>query len=425
MDEERLRSERSDRKSWKSRVTGLEEYAPQDAGPSRSERHDRPPRRMRPQADDEDDAEYRLAIEASKYQEEEDRKRRESRQGPIEDDDDLAKAIKLSKEEEERRRRELEESNASIFDELPTHTTAQPQYTGFNNGYQQGNQVDWYANQVDPNQMQNQQTGYVQNAYTGYQQPQPTGFQSNAYTGFGNQPTGMDPYAQQNLSAFQPQPTGFNPYAQQQPQQQPQIQFPVSDGSSLQPGSNNPWATNQQQSLKPTPTGSNNPFASNNNRPSSAKPVVSSLGALPEQKTLSTFNQQPQQPQLRQQNSFPQAQPSFNPPQREMNEHESKLNALLATGDGLDTFGNTGNLRIPAQHTAPGTFVNSAGSGVTRLNAEATGNNPFLRQQFTGMPSMNYGQASQATGPAGMNGQGNPFGSQPQQQQQGHDLIQF
>ncbi|UZP37376.1 hypothetical protein NXS19_005192 [Fusarium pseudograminearum] len=429
LDEERLRAERSDRRSWKSRVTGLEER----------------------QMNEEEDAEYRLALEASKYQEEEDRKKRESRP---DDDDDLAKAIKLSEEEEERRRRELESSNAaSLFDDDPTPSqqTSQPQYTGFNQGYQQGNPVDFFANPIEQNQPQ--PTGYMNNAYTGYQQPQPTGFQPNYNTGFGGQQTGMgfDPFGQQQQQqpqqqGFQPQPTGFNPYLQQQQQQQQQqpqqqsFSSPASPGPTLQPGSNNPWATNnnQQQSLQPTPTGSNNPFAQLG-RPQSARPnPMSSLGALPEQKSLNSFGNQSQpQPQLQQQNSFPmqsqnsfpQSQPSFNAPQKEMSEHETRLNTLLASGDGMDTFGNTGNLRIPAQHTAPGTFINSAGSGAARINAEATGNNPFLRQQFTGMPTVNYGaQMPAATGPAGMNGQtNNPFAHQqaPQQQQHNNDLIQF
>ncbi|CRK16918.1 hypothetical protein BN1708_017527 [Verticillium longisporum] len=103
------------------------------------------------------------------------------------------------------------------------------------------------------------------------------------------------------------------------------------------------------------------------------------LGSLPEQKTLSTFNNQPN-------TSFSQPTSSFGTPQKELNEHEAKLNALLASGDGMDTYGNTGQLRIPAQHTAPGTFVNSAGSGAQRLTADATGSNPFLRTQFT-MPT--------------------------------------
>ena len=433
VDEERLRAERSDRKSWKSRVTGLEEFAPQQADPSSARR----PRERRPM-NEEEDAEYRLALEASKFQEEEDRRKREGRGDDPGDDLDLAKAIKLSKEEEERRRRELEETNANaLFNDSPTQTT-QPQPTGFNGGYQQGNQVDWFANPVDQNQMQNQPTGLMPNAYTGYQQPQATGFPGTYNTPFGTQPTGMDPYAQQNnMQGFQPQPTGYNPYAQQQPMQQQQttqIQSPVSDGSTLQPGSNNPWATNQaqqQQSLKPTPTGSNNPFAQFN-QPSSANPTMNSLGAVPEQKTLGNFNQ-PQQLQQQPQPSFAQNQPSFTNntnQQKEMSEHESKLNSLLASGDGMDTYGNTGDLRIPAQHTAPGMFINSAGAGISQLNAEQTGNNPFMRQQFTGMPTVSYGRQPHPpmpTGPAAMNGSSNnPFGGQQKQPgQQNQDLIQF
>jgi epsin len=444
LDEERLRAERSDRKSWKSRVTGLEEYGPQGAEPSSSRRQPRE-RRVGPM-NEEEDAEYRLALEASKYQEEEDRKRRESRHGGGavgEDDDDLAKAIKLSKEEDERRRQQEQESTAnatSLFDDdlIQVNQPAQPQPTGFNQGYQQGNQVDFFANPVDPNQMQNQQTGFMNNAYTGYQQPQQTGYQTGYNGGFGMQPqmqtgygTDMFGQQQQQQQPFQPQPTGYNPYFQQQQQQQQQMQTPTSPE---QPGSNNPWATGsmqQPQAIQPTPTGSNNPFAQFN-RSQSAKPTLGSLGSLPEQKTLSNFGnqQQQQQPQpLQHSQSFgqPQAQNAFVTPQKELNEHEAKLNSLLAGGDGMDTFGNTGNLRIPAQHTAPGTFVNSAGSGAARLQAEATGNNPFMRQQFTGMPAMNYSQPN-ATGPAGMNGQmsNNPFGQQqPQQQKQNQDLIQF
>ncbi|KAK4176804.1 putative epsin-like protein ent1/2 [Triangularia setosa] len=443
-DEERLRAERTDRRIWKSRVNGLDEYAPQQ---SREERQQ--PRRERRQPTEEEDAEYKLAIEASKFQEEEDRKKRESRNAD-DDDDDLAKAIKLSKEEEERRRRELESTNAAaLFDDTPT-PTAQPQFTGFNQGYQQGSAVDFFANPIEQNQMQMQPTGYVQNAYTGYgvQQPQPTGYQNGFQNGFGQQPNAFDPYGQQQQhqqQAFQPQPTGYNPYLQQQQQQQQQFLTPQIQESTLQPGSNNPWASNHGtglQSLKPTPTGSNNPFAQ---RPSSAFKATSSLGSLPEQKTLSTFSSFTSQPVSQSQPQF-QSQPSFQiqqpqqpqqqpqQPQREMTEHEARLNALLSTGEGLDTFGNTGNLRIPAQHTAPGVFVNSAGAGLGRVTADATGNNPFLRQQFTGMPTVSYGAGGQqmpaATGPGAFGGVGggvnNPFAQRQQQQQQGQgDLIQF
>ncbi|RFU73168.1 clathrin binding ent2 [Trichoderma arundinaceum] len=408
LNDERLRAERSDRKSWKSRVMGLDsDFGPQYANAEQSQR--RQPRSER-RANEEDDAEYRLAIEASKYQEEEDRKKRQNRTGG-ENDDDLAKAIKLSQEEEERRRRELEDSNAtSLFDD-DTPPTSQPQHTGFNQGYQQGNAVDFWANPIDQQSAQvPQQTGYLGNAYTGYQQPQqqqpqPTGWQPNYNAAFG-------------VDSFLPVPTG-NQLAQQQFlqqqqfAQQQQLQSSQALDLAIQPGSNNPWATNsqlQQQSLQPTPTGSNNPFAQ---RPQSARPATSSLTPLPEQKTLSNFNQPQIQLQLQQQ------KPNFTTPQRELSEHEMKLNALLASGDGMDTYGNTGDLRIPAQHTAPGTFINSAGAGLGRINPEATGNNPFLRQQFTGMPSITYGSQPQLNN--------NPFGAQqrPQQPGQPQDLIQF
>lgn len=413
LDEERLRGERTDRRKWKSRVGGLDEYGPD--GPSVPQEAPRRQQR-RPQREDEDDTEYRLALEASKAQEEEDRRRREGRRDPNEDDD-LAKAIKLSKEEEEARRRHLEDQNAqSLFDDTP----AQPQPTGWNQGYQQGTGVDFFGNPVD--QFQTQPTGYTANAYTGFG-AQPTGYQQNGFpNGFGQQPTGFDPYGQQQQppqqQPFQPQPTGYNPYAQQlQPQ---------ATESPVQPGTNNPWATNNTQNqgltaLAPSKTGSNNPFAQQQAQSAYTRPKapykvpsLSVLNPLPEQKTLSSF----QQP-----TSFtpPPMPTQAQPPGRELSEHEAKLNALLAGGDGQDTFGNVGQTRIPAQHTAPGTFVNSAGAGLNRLTAEATGNNPFLRQQYTGMPSVTYGGQSSS----------NPFGARPAQQQQstqaqgGGDLIQF
>ncbi|KAI0022796.1 hypothetical protein F4780DRAFT_769495 [Xylariomycetidae sp. FL0641] len=427
LDEERLRAERSDRKTWKSRVTGIEEFAPPGVTVPQERRQRRRP------SDDEDDAEYRLALEASKYQEEEDRRKREGRGGGGEEDDDLAKAIKLSQEEDERRKRELEEQNASsLFDLDSTPTNNVPQPTGMNMGYQQGSNVDWAGNPIDQNQsLQVQPTGYMNPAYTGY----PNGY-ANGFPQMQQQATGMyDPYgqqAQQQQQPFQMQPTGYNPYAQQTYQPQP----PATPEPPPAPsGSNNPWAShgNNQQSqspMQPMQTGSNNPFASGFARPQTAKPSIptlNSLQSLPEQKTLQTYTPPPQ--------------PTFNPPpqqqqqqpQKPMSEHQQRLNALLASGEGMDTYGNTGDLRIPAQHTAPGTFVNSAGAGAQKLTAEATGNNPFLRSQFTGMPQPTYQQPQMpaATGPAnmGMNGFGgasNPFAARPQQNQsQGQDLIQF
>ncbi|KAL9098901.1 MAG: hypothetical protein Q9163_005520 [Psora crenata] len=472
MDEERLRIERSDRKSWKSRVTGIDEFGPQTSNYGEPP-HQRPQRRKHDT--DEEDAEYRLAIEASKYEAEEDKKRRHTNASPVQDDD-LAKAIKLSKEEEELRRRELEESNAaSLFDETPIQTQQQqPQFTGYNQGYQQQGQVDFFGNPINQQPQQPQTTGYLNNAYS-----QPTGFQSQQ-TGFQNgfqpQQTNLDQsqfqqplqYLQQQ-NTVQPQQSAFdnlnNPYLPQQngfggqQQQQQQIQ-------SQQAGSLNPWVTGQQQStdaLKPAPTGTNNPFATNRPQVQQQQPSPPTLSSLTEQKTATQFNQQssynpisnypvPQQPspptlsslteqktatQFNQQSSYnpisnypvPQQPP---PNQTAANPHHERLNALLASGEGMDTFGNTGELRIPAHHTAPGTFVNSSGQGLERLHANKSGSNPFFSQQFTGQPSMqgSFGAQQQMpaqTGPAGMFGQANnnPFGArQPSQgQPQGGSLI--
>lgn len=445
MDEERLRAERADRKSWKSRVTGIEEYpGARESGHNGEGSSGRPGGRdqRRQRRNEEEDLELRLALEASKNEAEEDKKRRERNTTTAGDDDDLAKAIKLSKEEEELRRKELEQTNADLlFGDAP----AQPQPTGNNQGYQQQGQVDWFGNLMDQNQHQPQNTGFLNNAYsqpTGMQ-AQPTSFQ-NGYGGYGfqqqqqQQPAGFDQFGQQQQQflqpqqTIQPQQTSFNmnnPYGQfgsgygdQQQQQQP-----LQQQDTLQPGSHNPWAANKaQESLAPQPTGSNNPFAQGFSRPQPTQTQTQpSLNTLHEQKTQTQFNNTSFNPPV----SFQQQQqPSpFSPqqtqqPQKEVDPHAARLNALLATGDGQDTFGNTGNLRIPAQHTAPGTFVNSAGAGLNRVNANATGNNPFLNSQFTGLPQQNRLMPAQ-TGPVGSfggnpYGNANPFGAQQQQQQQ-------
>ncbi|KAI9741376.1 MAG: hypothetical protein M1834_003093 [Cirrosporium novae-zelandiae] len=453
-DEDRLRSERTDRRAWKSRVTGIDGIGDYDVN---SQPRRKPERRK---YNEEDDTEYRLAIEASKNQAEEDKRKRDLEARGGEDDDDLAKAIKLSKEEEELRRRELEESNASsLFDDNFT----QPQPTGNNQGYQQQPAVDWFGNPID--QQQPQSTGYLNNQYsqpTGFQ-TQPTGFQNGFNTGFQTQPTGFDQsqfqqqqqpnylQAQNTLqpqSTIQPQTTAFgtyNPYAQQpngfgdQAQQQ-QPQQPQQAQSFLQAGSNNPWATpstGQPDSLKPAPTGSNNPFATfNRNQFQTQQPGPPTLASLQEQKTATQytpssnnpiFNYQPPQQQQIQQQQPQQQQPQQQQLQQQQQQqqqnldpHHARLNALLASGEGQDTFGNVGDLRIPSQHTAPGTFVNSAGQGLGRLPANATGTNPFFGQSFTGM---GRGMVPAQTGPVGYGGNSNPFGQRTASQPASGSLI--
>lgn len=429
VDEDRLRSERSDRKLWKSRVGGPDDGMQGMAGGSDPGHRPRP--RDRRGNKDDDDLEYRLAIEASKHEAEEDKKRRERSSRDADDDDELAKAIRLSREEEELRKRELEESNAaSLFDDNPQ--PAQPQPTGFNQGYQQQGAVDWFGNPVDTQQPMT--TGFLNNQYsqpTGFQGQQ-TGFPNGYPNGFQAQPNVFDQsqfQQQQQPTGFlqpqttmQPQQTAFNnnPYgndiwgqqAQPQQQQQPQDNF-------LQAGNHNPWAQTGQQpadALKPAPTGSNNPFASSFTRaqaqpqPQSTGPP--SLSTLAQQKTAVNLNN----PQPSTNNPILGYQPPQNAnPNMPENPQHARLNALLATGDGQDTFGNVGDLRVPAQHTAPGIFVNSAGSRLEGMRQNQTANNPFLNQHLTGAPPQ-----------AGFGGQpnNNPFGApQAQRPQQGSSLI--
>ena len=95
------------------------------------------------------------------------------------------------------------------------------------------------------------------------------------------------------------------------------------------------------------------------------------------------------------------------------------MNDLLTQGTGLDTFGNTGDTRIPHQHTKTQNFINSSGTGYKqtgnepiRLSSNATGN-PFLN---TGIDIRCYTTAS-ATNQSCLYWYG--FGNaQPQQHQQ-------
>ena len=472
LDEERLRNERKDRKSWKSRVNGIEETASSNGYPGRSDHDRRRPTKQQsgsnPDQTDDDDVEFRLALEASKNQAEEDKKRQSQNNGT---DDDLAKAIKLSQEEEERRQRELEQTNAdSLFDDSPAPPQQQQQQqqqqpqlqyqpSQQQLDYKQGQPIDLWGNPIDQ-----QSTGYLNQIYaqptaqfTGQQFPQPTGFDM--------QQAMQQQQMQQQQGYMAPlpttQPAGFNPYATNGGLSPQQTAF-------LSPGNNNPYANGLQpaQPLQPLPTGSNNPFAPKMNYASQSPPRTGqpTLASLQEQRTqnFSQFQQQPQQQQQPQHPSqAPFGQPSFSSPstpapqaQQQQQQRPAKpidprhaqLEALLEGGNGLDTYGNTGDLRIPAQHTAPGMFVNSAGLRRGPAPSHPTGapSNPYLLQnQFAGVPqTTGFGLQPQAsrlvpahTGPAGMNGgynSSNPFGQpQPQQQPQQHqqqqqqDLIDF
>ena len=370
----------------------------------------RNPQRRRGTRRDEDDDEMTRAIEASKRQADEDEKKRRSAAG--ETDDDIAKAIKLSKEDEELRQSRLQQQNEnSLFDDAWDQPTQPPQPQPL---YQQSQQqVDFWGNPIDlsPQQQQQQSTGYLQNVYS-----QPTGFLPQQ-TGY------MQP--QQASNGFN---NGFNnsnnPYAQSQPPQFSQLtgfQQPSAPAQSTL--SNNPYAAQQQQpqpeALQPMPTGSNNPFAqfgTSFNQQQSRQSFSPTLNTLSEQ-------QQPQyQTSLSPQNTF--SQPQSQKPQ---SAHQNKLDYLLAQGNptGQDTFGNTGELRVPAHFNRTG-YVNSAGQG---LRPSVTGvptqpNNPFTGQNTQGGAGNVRPLTQSTTGPAYQPSQYGQYGQQNQQGQTG-SLIDF
>ena len=143
---------------------------------------------------------------------------------------------------------------------------------------------------------------------------------------------------------------------QQQQQQQQKQQI-----SSMATGSNNPFGRSNYDALK---TLSDNTTAPVVQAPVKQEPVMPVTIQKPLTQTR-TGNQS-------------------------MTDKYSALNTLLASGTGIDTFGNTGEQRIPAQHTKTGTFINSQGTGYKQFSdADMNKPNPFLNTQYTGLPSTN------------------------------------
>ncbi len=284
-----------------------------------------------PGDDDGYDSDLQRALEESRQTaEDEDQRRRQN------SDASLNRAIQLSLEEEEMRKK-----NSNLLDVDDNNTSnAPPAVLGYYSSQPQVSMgqivgYDMYGNPVYANQPM--ATGYLQNAYqsAAIQQQQQVQQQQQQQQLYQQQ------LYQQQLAA-----------AQQQQQQNVMMQQALS-------------------TQVPSATGSNNPFALSNTQ---SNPV-----------SLNTSAQQQSQQQLQQ------LQPSHNITQQpvgnqKINEQYAELNNLLAQGTGIDTFGNEGETRIPAQHTKTGTFFNSYGTGF-RQEASNQGNSQFSETQYTGIPN--------------------------------------
>ncbi|QPG73132.1 hypothetical protein FOA43_000437 [Brettanomyces nanus] len=293
----------------------------------------------------ENDFDLERAIEESKMtaQEEEEMRNRHNSDASIE------RAIQLSLEEDEMRKKK--QNLLDLDDDTPVPPTVLGYYTGLPQPMNSSGQIvgyDMYGNPVYANQAM--PTGYLQNAYQSAAsqqqllQEQQTQAQAQAQQLAAAQQQQQQQLYQQQLAA-----------AQQQQQQQQLLLQQASQQVPMETGSNNPFAFNSQ----PTDT-----------------PDHASLERLQQQQRL-------QQLQLQQQAQTSAAPSAAN---QAISEQYAELNNLLAQGTGIDTFGNEGDSRIPAQHTKTGTFLNSSGTGFRQENGNSAGN-PFMGTQFAGMPS--------------------------------------
>ena len=205
--------------------------------------------------------------------------------------------------------------------------------------------------------LQQQQQQQQQQAMLLQQQQQPM-----YYDIFGNPITPEEylQYQQQQAMLQQQNLAQQQLWAQQQAMLQQQ-QLQQQQISSMATGSNNPFGRSNYDALK---TLSDNTTAPVVQAPVKQEPVMPVTIQKPLTQTR-TGNQS-------------------------MTDKYSALNTLLASGTGIDTFGNTGEQRIPAQHTKTGTFINSQGTGYKQFSdADMNKPNPFLNTQYTGLPSTN------------------------------------
>ncbi|KZT03033.1 ENTH-domain-containing protein [Laetiporus sulphureus 93-53] len=348
-DDERLRKERRSRANMRDRMVrgrggtmdGADEFGDENA-----QRRSRslPPRRQ----GTETDAELQRAIEESKRSLAEE----QAQQGWMTAEErDLQQAIKLSEEEEARRAKAIADSNnSSLFDDpnqstnpfplvdmsatglQPQFTSMQPQFTSFNPYQQQAQQEAMQAEYMRQQQewMQQQQQLQAQ------QQAQLMAAQQEEM--MRQQMLAMQQQQQQQM--LMAQPTGFgsnNPFA---PSTSPAVSVTTSSLGQY----------SHSMSASPAPQSSSPVFnlqGTYANTPSSASPPPPSHSAPPRSQTAQGKTRADEQ-------------------------HAHLADLFANREDGIDTFGNFGQLRY--------------GQQAGRLIGQSTGQpqssyNPFSQQQ--------------------------------------------
>ncbi|WFD18684.1 hypothetical protein MCAP1_000891 [Malassezia caprae] len=153
---------------------------------------------------------------------------------------------------------------------------------------------------------------------------------------------------QPQYTSFLPvQATGFNPFFQAQMQQQEMLQQQYLQQQEYQRQLALQQAaqqyqymmTQQPQPLAPQPTsfGSNNPWLQTSAPSPAPEPEPAPTPAPAPTDTLINLDG-PEEPE-------PAPKPS-GPPRVKLSDKHAELDRLLASGDGIDTFGNTGDMRL-------------------------------------------------------------------------------
>ncbi|KAL9554468.1 hypothetical protein MBANPS3_002798 [Mucor bainieri] len=431
-DDNRLKEERRQRQGMRDRMANVGDYLNETVRQYNGGNAENGGGRW----DDENELKKALA-ESKRIAAEEERNRRQG-------DDDLEKALQLSQQEaaekERKNREKLDKETAdSLFGSGSASFQAFPQQQTFmNNPYQQQQQqqqqaplqLEWaqptmqFSEPVQSNpyqqQQQQQQNPYLSNQFNANGlQAQMTGFPSQQQqpllqaqmTGFPQQ----QPQFLQQPSFQTSMVTGTNPFSQMnQQQQQPTVPEQKNyDYSELVFGNPAPSRPQPQQQQSPV-FGSNTPnFGSNTPNFSFSTPAAATASPSPAFATATNANttQFSPSPAFANTNVFTAPSPSFaqastasphmsqrnaSPKPTEQDAKYSKLNALLANNDdGLDSYGNRGNLRIPygtgfanslpLQPKSNDTLAITDGSSSPQPFGQQTSRNPF--GQATTSPS--------------------------------------
>ncbi|CAE6481902.1 unnamed protein product [Rhizoctonia solani] len=358
MDDARLREERRSRATMRDRMV---KGGPGEFGEDEMENENR--RRAQaqsmlgaPRSKTKKDDEMRRAIEASKRSLADEQRRQGEEQ-------DLAKAIALSEQEEAARKRALQ-GGGSLFDDqagpgpstngssggdllidfnaAPPQQPLQPQFTSFNPysqlAQQQAMQDQYLRQQAEWEAMQQAQAQAQAHAQqeAWQQQQQQQLFQAQAQA-----QAQQDEWNRQQLML------------QQQAQQQ---QFMMQPQMQMQ----------SPLMAQPTGYGSNNPFAMMGGGAPQSPPVqapAASMSPFPASSSSIAQQSSPSpQPSLTHSNTL--ANSRRTPANDGANSHLASL--LANREDGMDTFGNVGQLRFGTAQ---------------RLNTQQTGHNPFGQPQ--------------------------------------------